>query len=767
MAQSRSILLSACVSLQRNIPNAIAVLGLLLSASVAHAGPEDPAEGGEWGPVISWPFIAVSAANLPDGRILSWSGSERDTWPTTEQTYSATWDPSTEVFEEIFHSTHNMFCAHLSMLEDGRVFVNGGRNQVNSPWTSIFDYRDDKWVQIENMESGGRWYATTLALGNGDIFTAIGTATLPRYPDAWNIDSGWRIQNGVDFNAMVLDEYYSTGTHEESRSWPLLHVAPDGRIFHSGPTPKMHYIDPIGNGGYEYTGVQKSDWYHKHGTTVMYEQGKLLTAGGWVNGNDRTSVNNAFTIDINGTSPVVVGTDSMTHARKFHNGVMLPTGEVLVVGGNTSGLKFSDSGTILPTEIWNPQSGNWRLTASATIPRNYHSIALLLIDGRVLSAGGGYCAGSSTCNGASHQDGQVYSPPYLFNSDGSAATRPQITSAPGRVSSGEQIDILATPGMARFSMIKMSSTTHQINTDLRFIEVPFSESSAGNYSLTVNSNQNVVTPGYWMLFAIDANGVPSVASVLQANSSGMPWIGSIGTQTTQVDSTVSLLPYAGDADNDPLQFSAVGLPPGLSINSSSGEITGIATTLGNYQVTLSATDNDEGSRDRSFDWVVFGAGLGSISRDWWSGITGVSIADLTSHTNYPDAPSGSDLLTSFEAPTDWADNYGTRIHGYLTVPASGDYAFYIASDDGGELWLSSNTNPSNKARIAHVPGWSASRQWTKFAEQSSAPVSLVAGETYYIEALQKEGGGGDNLAVGWLQPGASAIEVIPGAFLSA
>ena len=345
------------------------------------AAPEDPHEGGQWSPLIDWPHIAVSAANLPDGRVLTWSGSERETWPTTEQTYSATWDPATNEFIEVFHEGHNMFCAHLAMLEDGRVFVNGGRNQTNSPWTSLFDYRDNGWVQIENMASGGRWYPTTVALADGDVFTAIGTASLAQYPERWDAGSGWQIQNGINFNDMVLDDYFTSGTHGESRWWPLLHVAPNGKLFHSGPTPKMHYIDTTGNGSYAQEGGEFTDFYHKHGTTIMYDEGKLLTAGGWVGGNNGTSTNKSFTVDLNGLAPDVQMITPMIHARKFQNGVMLPTGEVLVIGGNTSGQKFSDNGAVLPAEQWDPQTGQWSELAAMAVGRNYHSTALLLNDG--------------------------------------------------------------------------------------------------------------------------------------------------------------------------------------------------------------------------------------------------------------------------------------------------------------------------------------------------------------------------------------------------
>ncbi len=160
-----------------------------------------------------------------------------------------------------------------------------------------------------------------------------------------------------------------------------------------------------------------------------------------------------------------------------------------------------------------------------------------------------------------------------------------------------------------------------------------------------------------------------------------------------------------------------------------------------------------------------GGATGTILREWWTGIGGTLVSDLTSSPDYPDNPSGSDEPTSFEAPTDWADNYGTRMRGYLYPTDSGDYTFWIASDDNGELWLSTDDNPANAVLIANVPDWSSSRQWDKYAEQQSSAISLTGGNAYYIEALQKEGGGGDNLAVAWQGPGISQA-VIDGAYLS-
>ena len=132
------------------------------------------------------------------------------------------------------------------------------------------------------------------------------------------------------------------------------------------------------------------------------------------------------------------------------------------------------------------------------------------------------------------------------------------------------------------------------------------------------------------------------------------------------------------------------------------------------------------------------------------------------------APNITDTLPSFEAPVNWADNYGTRLRGYLTPPTTGSYTFWIASDDNSELWLSTNDNPANKVRIASVPEWTAWRQWNKLASQKSAAITLTAGQRYYVEALQKEDGSGDNLSVGWAKPGeptTAPSEVIPGSVL--
>ena len=150
---------------------------------------------------------------------------------------------------------------------------------------------------------------------------------------------------------------------------------------------------------------------------------------------------------------------------------------------------------------------------------------------------------------------------------------------------------------------------------------------------------------------------------------------------------------------------------------------------------------------------------GRIIREYWTGIPGneISLIPLTQPV------SGTAVLTSLEGPTNWADSYGARIRGYVIPTTTGAYTFYAAGDDNVDLYLSSSADPAAKSRIAYVGGWSDVRQWTKYASQKSAVINLVAGQKYYVEILHKEGGGGDNVAVGWTGPGISAITVIGGA----
>jgi hypothetical protein len=190
--------------------------------------------------------------------------------------------------------------------------------------------------------------------------------------------------------------------------------------------------------------------------------------------------------------------------------------------------------------------------------------------------------------------------------------------------------------------------------------------------------------------------------------------------------------------------------------------------VGRYSLTARATDNNDGVSTSSAVsiGVTSGDATGFILREWWMGISGNPVSNLTSDINYPNNPNSRALITSLEGPIDWADTYGTRIRGYLYPPADGNYTFWIASDDYSQLWLSADADPCHAVLIASVSGWTSSREWTKYTSQTSTPKPLLAGHKYYIEALQKEGTGGDNIAVAWQGPGIATQQVIDGVYLS-
>lgn len=156
------------------------------------------------------------------------------------------------------------------------------------------------------------------------------------------------------------------------------------------------------------------------------------------------------------------------------------------------------------------------------------------------------------------------------------------------------------------------------------------------------------------------------------------------------------------------------------------------------------------------------SGSGKITRDFWANTSGSSISDIP----FNSTPTSTSQITIFEGPTNTADNYGSRIRGYICPPLTGNYTFWIASDNNSELWLSTNDQPTNKVKIASVEGFCPSRGWTKYPIQQSVPINLTARTKYYIEAIHRESIQGDNLAVGWQLPNGDLERPIPGTRLS-
>ena len=207
-----------------------------------------------------------------------------------------------------------------------------------------------------------------------------------------------------------------------------------------------------------------------------------------------------------------------------------------------------------------------------------------------------------------------------------------------------------------------------------------------------------------------------------------------------------------------------------------------------YEVTVNGVQDTSGNAITADTKMTFLQVDGSIQRRTFPIPTG-TLAALTNSTAFTqDKPDEVTYPTSFEGPVNYRDLYGTQIRGYITAPVSGDYVFFICSDDFSTLFLSTDENPANKKAIAFESAWSDSRQWVsssgasdttaKRSDQNAATewptgnvITLVANQRYYIEALHAEGGGGDNIAVTWMKPGdgepVDGDPPIPGAYLSA
>jgi galactose oxidase len=253
----------------------------------------------------------------------------------------------------------------------------------------------------------------------------------------------------------------------------------------------------------------------------MFDIDRIITAGGAEQYDiDYTQASNrAYVIDIsNGTnSPVVTRIPNMRFARTMISLVVLPNGHTLALGGQSSVALFSDNDAILYAEIYNPVTNTWSdLSAPMRTPRTYHSVGLLLKDGRVLHGGGGLCGAG--CDNLvrdtwQHPNVEILTPPYLLTSAGQpVASRPSITLGPSTFTPNSQIAVTlanATAGSHTFALMKLGTSTHTVNLDQRRIPLSVVSRSGDVFTLQIPANPVHSPPGLYWLFAMDPNGVPS------------------------------------------------------------------------------------------------------------------------------------------------------------------------------------------------------------------------------------------------------------------
>ena len=277
----------------------------------------------------------------------------------------------------------------------------------------------------------------------------------------------------------------------------------------------MNWYGTGGAGSQAAAGSRTGDTDAMCGNAVMYDavNGKILTAGGSTSYQNVNANSNARIITL-GTPPAVPTVQTianMAYQRAFANGVVLPDGTVLIMGGQVYANPFSDDTSNFVPELFNPASNTFTKLAPAAIPRNYHSTAVLMADGTVINGGSGLCGNCAT----NHFDAQIFQPPYLFTSSGALATRPGINSiSVASIKIGGSFSITTSAACNSFSMIRQSSTTHTVNTDQRRIALTPTSTSGTTYTFTVPNDAGVALPGYWFVFAM-AGGVPSVSKTLK------------------------------------------------------------------------------------------------------------------------------------------------------------------------------------------------------------------------------------------------------------
>jgi hypothetical protein len=457
---------------------------------------------GAWSSVITWPVVGIHSALLPNGKVISWGRME-----ITPPEYPVVWDPVADP-----NATHaqvqypvsdNPFCAGDAFLSDGRLVVVGGHYDTNSGRATAFtfDATSNEWTALPNMIAG-RWYPTATAMSDGEMLVESGDDSL--------------MQN--DSIAQVLQANGTWRSLTTAQRWPGYYpwnfAAPNGMIFSAGQTQVTQYINTTGTGSLGPVIPHLVNTIRDYGSAVMYDVGKIIVMGGGYT--ERT----AEIINLNVANPQWVSTGWMQYPRRQMNATLLADGQILATGGGSGDFRGSVN-PVLIAEEWTPTTGHFTPMAAMHLARLYHSSAILLPDGRLLSLGSGQ---PSATGQVDQYNVELYSPTYLFNPDGTAATasRPIVTYAPPTVGYGAKFTVWTQNVIAsKVLWIRTGATTHSFNENQRLNNLTFTTNAppAGSastpLSVTAPANANLAPPGHYVLFVLNAAGVPSVGQIIQ------------------------------------------------------------------------------------------------------------------------------------------------------------------------------------------------------------------------------------------------------------
>jgi hypothetical protein len=458
-----------------------------------------PGQNGKWETLpFTMPINPVHVALMHNGKVLVVSGSGND--PDNRNWQAAVWDPTTATIKT-FRISWDMFCNGMVVLPDGKPFVLGGTlkyDTLSSPFlgeprASVFNPATETFTDVPRM-SGGRWYPTGTVLGNGQVL----------------VYSGFNDTNGA--TNMTVQIWNGTAFTAAGTAFPGVplypreHLLPNGKVFESGANQDSQMYDPA---THKFTRVAttilKQD--RNYGTSVLLP---LTPANGFkpkvmILGGVSPATNTTELIDLSVPSPRWVSGPPMAKARIQLNATILPNGKVLVSGGSVND---EDNATaVKAAQIYDPAANSFSPGGTMEFPRLYHSNTLLLPDARVVALGG------NPVRKVYQPEIEIYSPPYLFKADGTAAKRPTLAGVPAatlRYGAAFQVQTPDASSIRSVALIRAGAVTHAFDMDQRLVGLSFT-AGAGVLNATAPANGNLAPPGYYLLFILDSQGVPSMA----------------------------------------------------------------------------------------------------------------------------------------------------------------------------------------------------------------------------------------------------------------
>jgi hypothetical protein len=459
-----------------------------VAITVSNSISTDPSVVGQWSQVLTWPLVALNMTLMPNGKVLAYDDH-------TDGTGAGVFDPATLSVTVRPFTAANLFCSGQNLLPDGRVFVAGGHTDVHIGIrnATIFNPTTQAWSSATQM-TYGRWYPTSTMLPDGRMLVLGGEVNCndcnALIPEVFNPVSGTWTQ--------------LTGAPLDLQYYPHAFVNPDGRIVVTSANRLEMATYALDVATQTWTTIDPTVLHA--GSSVMYAPGKYMKSG---RGRDpdlpgAPSVATTYVLDMADPTPRWRQTASMTFPRTEHNLTLLADGTVLTSGGAINSDVFDPNAPVFTPELWNPATETYTLMAPGPTPRIYHSSALLMPDGRVLSAGGGR-------TGPDQLSAEFYSPPYLFK-----GPRPTISSAPATLAYGGNF-FVGTPDGASISavhLIRLGAVTHAFNQNQRILKLTFQQ-TAGGLTVQAPSTAILAPPGHYMLFILNANGVPSVAPIVK------------------------------------------------------------------------------------------------------------------------------------------------------------------------------------------------------------------------------------------------------------